>query len=66
MSWQIKSKGARFIANGTPVTKLMYAKHLSYLFRSAGRIPIAGISRDEILSYLQSLRKPLPLDPNQR
>lgn len=52
--------------NKSPNTKLMYVKHLLYLFRSVKHKAISEITRDDILAYLQSLRKPLPKDPQQK
>lgn len=36
--------------NKSPNTKLMYAKHLLYLFKSVRHKPIGEITRDDILS----------------
>lgn len=52
--------------NKSPNTKLMYVKHLLYLFRSVKHKAINEITRDDVLSYLHSLRKPLPKDPQQK
>jgi hypothetical protein len=52
--------------NVTPSTKMMYVKNLLYLMRAVNHKPIAHITRDDILLYLHSLRKPLHIDPRQR
>jgi hypothetical protein len=47
-------------------TKTMYVKNLIYLMRATNYKPLSEMVREDILSYLHSLRRPPALDPDQK
>ena len=47
-------------------TKRAYVCNLLYLCRFLNSIPFKQVSRDDIISYLQTLRRPLSADVKQK